>query len=191
MSSQAVPYITPEQYLEAEREALDKSEYLDGQIYAMAGAKPRHIRIGTNLVFRISSALEGGSCQVFDSDMRVYIPATGLYTYPDVSVVCGEPVFVQGGDNLVNPIVIVEVSSKSTEKYDRNTKFLYYQSIASLKDYVLVSQFSRRITHCQRMTADDWRIRNIDGATGRLKLASIGVELTFDQIYTGVDSLPA
>jgi Uma2 family endonuclease len=190
MSSHAIPYVTPEQYLEAERQALDKSEYLDGQIYAMAGAKPRHIRIGTNLVFRISSALEGGSCQVFDSDMRVHIPATGLYTYADVSVVCGEPVFVQG-DNLVNPIVIVEVSSKSTEKYDRNAKFLYYQSISSLKEYVLVSQFSRRITHCKRTAADDWRIQNIDAGTGRLQLASIGVELTFDQIYTRVDSLPA
>jgi Uma2 family endonuclease len=190
MSSQAVPYITPEQYLEAERRALDKSEYLDGQIYAMAGARPRHIRIGTNLVIEIGYVLKGGRCQVFDSDMRVHVPATGLFTYPDVSVVCGEPVFVQR-DNLVNPIVIVEVSSKSTEKYDLNAKFFYYQSISSLKDYLLVSQFSRSITHCKRTPGNDWRIENLDATTGLLQLTSIGVELTFDQIYAGVDSLPA
>src|SRR5207302_71928 len=116
--------ITPEEYLEAERDALEKSEYCDGRVYAMAGARPRHIRIGTNLVSRIGLGLEAGPCQVFGSAMRIYIPATGLYTYADVSVVCGEPVFTRT-DNLVNPIVLIEVLSKSTEHYDRTAKFLH------------------------------------------------------------------
>src|SRR2546425_5264216 len=136
MASQTLPYITPEEYLKAERQSEFKSEYYAGQVYAMAGATPRHTRIATNFVIKLGSALAGGPCQVFNSDMRAHIPATGLYTYPDVSVVCGEPVFVQS-DNLANPIVVVEVLSKSSERNDRTTKFLDYQSVPSLKEYLL------------------------------------------------------
>jgi len=133
MASQAVPYITPEDYLKAERKAAFKSEYCDGQVFAMAGATLRHSRIATNLVIELGAALKGGRCQVFNSDLRVYIPATGLYTYPDASVVCGDPVVFQT-DNLENPVVIAEVLSKSTQHHDRTTKFLDYQSIPSLKE---------------------------------------------------------
>src|SRR5436853_5932754 len=112
MASQSVSFVTAEEYLDAERKAAWKSEYYDGQVYKMAGARPRHTRIATNLTARLLLALDGGPCQVFNSDMRVHIPATGLYTYPDVSVVCGDPVFVQS-DNLTNPILVIEVLSKS------------------------------------------------------------------------------
>lgn len=189
MATQTVPRITPEQYLEAEREAEYKSEYYDGQIYAMAGAKPRHTGIATNVVVRLGSALNGGSCRVFTSDMRVHVPATGLYTYPDVSVVCGEPVFI-GGDNLANPIIVIEVLSKSTERYDRTVKFFHYQSIPSLQEYLLISQNPRGITHCTRLGGEDWRIETIGDEKGSLRLSSIGIDLTFDQIYAGVESLP-
>ena len=128
------------------------------------------------------------TCQVFNSDMRAHIPATGLYTYPDVSVVCGEPVFVQS-DNLANPIVVVEVLSKSSERNDRTTKFLDYQSVPSLKEYLLVSQYSRSITRCTRLQGNEWRIETSE--QGSIPVSSIGVEITFDEIYAGADSLPA
>ena len=190
MASQIVLHITPDEYLQAERKAEDKSEYYDGQIFAMAGAKPRHTGIATNFVVRLGSALNGGSCRVFTSDMRVHVPATGLYTYPDVSVVCGEPVFIQS-DNLVNPVLVIEVLSKSTERYDRTVKFFHYQSIPALQEYLLVSQNSRSITHCIRLGGEDWRIETVGDDKRSIRLSSIGVELTFDQIYAGVDSLPA
>jgi Uma2 family endonuclease len=174
-------YITPDEYLRAEREALDNSEYYGGQIYAIASARPRHTRIATNLI-QLGSGLKGGPCQVFNSDMRVHVPATGLYTYPDVSVVCGEPAFVQW-DNLTNPVVVIEVMPKST--------FFDYQSLRSLKEYLLVSQEPRLITHCTRLGAEEWRIETVGDAKDSVRLSSIGVELTFDQIYAGVDSLPA
>ena len=189
MASQTIPYITPEEYLKAERRAAFKSEYYDGQVYAMAGGHPRHHRISTNVTVRLVIALEGGSCQVFNSDMRVHIHASGLYTYPDVSVVCGAPVFFQT-DNLVNPIVIVEVLSKSTEQHDRTTKFLDYRSIPSLKEYLMISQEPRSVTHCTRIGDEEWRIETVTEEQGAVRLGSVGVELAFAQIYAGADSLP-
>ena len=173
--------IAPEEYLEAERKALDKSEYYGGQIYAMAGARPRHARIATNITAELTFALKGGSCQVFNSDMRVHVPATGLYTYPDLSVVCGEPAF-DHVDNLINPTVVIEVLS---------ARFLRYHSVPALQEYLLVSQDSWSITHCTRLGGEDWRIETVGDDKRSIRLSSIGVELTFDQIYAGVDSLPA
>jgi len=189
MPSRTIPYIAPEEYLKAEREAESKSEYYDGQVYAVAGGSPRRIRIATNVTARLGAALEGGPCQVFNSDMRVYIAATGLYTYPDASVVCGDPVFFQT-DNLVNPIVIFEVLSKPTERHDRTTKFFEYRSIASVKEYLMVSQEPRGVTHCIRISDQQWRIEAVTEEEGVVRLNSIGVELSFAQIYAGADSLP-
>jgi Uma2 family endonuclease len=188
MASQTIPYITPEEYLQAERRAEFKSEYYQGQVFAMAGGTLRHHRIATNVTARLVSALEGGSCQVFNSDMRVYIPATGLYTYPDATVVCGTPEVVQT-DNLVNPIVIVEVLSPSTERHDRTTKFFHYQSIPSLKEYLMVSPQSHSITQCTRLR-EEWRIEILGEERVSIRLPSIGGELQSAQIYAGADSLP-
>jgi Uma2 family endonuclease len=115
--------------------------------------------------------------------------ATGLYTYPDASVVCGDPVVFQT-DNLENPVVIAEVLSKSTQHHDRTTKFLDYQSIPSLKEYLLVSQQPRSLTQCTRTPPGEWRIEILNDATALVRLSSIGAELTFDQIYAGAESLP-
>jgi len=180
MASQTIPYITPEEYLKAERQAEFKSEYYEGQVYAIAGGTLRHHRIATNVTVRLAVALDGGPCQVFNSDVRVHIPATGLYTYPDVSVVCGAPDVLQT-DNLVNPVVIVEVGT---------TKFLDYQSIPSLKEYLMVSQQSHSITHCTRLGDEEWRIETFGEERGSIRLPAIGVELQFAQIYAGADSLP-
>jgi Uma2 family endonuclease len=189
MASQTIPYITPEEYLKAERKAEFKSEYYDGQVFAMAGGRPRHTGIASNILASLAFALRGKSCRTFNSDMRVHIPATGLYTYPDVSVVCGTPVFFQT-DNLVNPIVIVEVLSKSTERHDRTTKFLEYRSLPSLREYLMVSQEPRSITHCTRIGDEEWRIETVGEEQAVVHFPSIGVELPFDEIYADLDALP-
>jgi len=189
MASQTIPYITPEEYLRAERKAEFKSEYYDGQMFAMAGGHPRHTAIATNIVGSLTLALRGKSRRAFNSDMRVHIAATGLYTYPDVTVTCGAPIFSET-DNLVNPIVIVEVLSKSTERHDRTTKFLEYRSIPSLKEYLMVSQEPRSVTHCTKVGDEEWRIETVVREQRAVHLQSIGVELSFDEIYADLDLLP-
>ena len=121
--------------------------------------------------------------------MRVHIAATGLYTYPDVSVVCGVPEFHET-DNLMNPTIVVEVLSKSTAHYDRTTKFLDYRSIPSLKEYVMVSQEPRSITHCTRISDDEWRIETVGEEQSVIRFTSIGVEVPFDEVYANLESLP-
>ena len=133
MSALPEPFITPEQYLEIERKAADKSEYHSGQMFAMAGASREHNLITANVVGELRSLLRGRPCKTYPSDMRVLVLATGLHTYPDVSVACGEPEFLDGAlDVLLNPLVIVEVLSSSTEPYDRGAKFALYQHLPSL-----------------------------------------------------------
>ena len=179
MASQTIPYITPEEYLKAERKAEFKSEYRDGQVLARPRVAPRHCGIATNLTARLGAAVEGGPCRVFGSGLRVHVPASSLFAYPDASVVCGEPVFFQN-DSLENPIVIVEVGT---------TKFFDYQSIPSLKEYLMIAQQSHSVTHCTRLRGE-WRIEILGEERGSILLPSIGVELQFAQIYAGADSLP-
>jgi Uma2 family endonuclease len=180
MASQTIPYITPEEYLKAERRAEFKSEYHDGQVFARAKISLRHVRIATNLIALLGAALEGGPCQVFGSGLRMYLPARGLFTYPDASVVRGDPVAFQT-DNLQNPAVIVEVGS---------TKFLDYQSIPSLQEYLMIYQHLRSVTHCTRLGNEEWRIETFGEERGSVRLTAIGVDLEFSQIYAGADSLP-
>ena len=187
MASQTVPYITPEEYLAAEREAEYKSEYYDGQIYAMPGGARWHSLIGGNVFAELRAVLKG-RCEVHGSDIRLRVSSTNAYTYPDVTVICGKPEFTgRGEDVLLNPTLIIEVLSKSTEHYDRRAKFLHYQTIQSLREYVLVSQYQRRVDLCTRLNDKDWRIESIDHTLGRVHLSSVGVELTFDQIYADVN----
>jgi len=141
MSALPKPFVTPEQYLEIERKADYKSEYHSGQVFAMAGASREHNLLVGSIVRRLGNLLDGRPCETYPSDMRVLVSATGLYTYPDVSVACGEPEFLDGSlDVLLNPLLIVEVLSPSTESYDRGAKFALYQRLPSLQEYVLVSQ---------------------------------------------------
>ncbi len=186
MASQTVPYITAEEYLEAERKAEYKSEYYDGQILAMSGGTRWHSLIGVNLLVELTTALKN-RCEVHGSDMRLRVSVGNAYTYPDVTVICGKPEFTgKGQDILLNPTVIVEVLSKSTESYDRGPKFLLYRTIQSLQEYLLISQHERRVEICRRLNDKDWRIETIDSTSGRVRLASVDVELTFDRIYHGV-----
>lgn len=177
---------TPEEYLAFERSSPEKHEFFQGEIFAMAGATEEHNLLVGNLVTRLNIALEGKQCRVYPSDMRVKVAATGLYTYPDVTVACADRQLEDGRrDTLLNPQVIFEVLSDSTELYDRGKKFEQYRMLPSLREYVLVSQEQVLIEQYTRQEGDTWMLRE-HRAGGRLWLEAIGCEIAVDEIYLRV-----
>jgi Uma2 family endonuclease len=181
---------TPEEYLELEGKAEYKSQYVAGEIFAMAGAQPVHDRITGNIFAGLHSRLRGRSCDVFTSDIRVRA-ADDLYTYPDVTALCGEPKFESQGKNppsLLNPSVIFEVLSPSTEVFDRGIKFDRYRRLETLTDYVLVSTAEMRVEH-HRLREDGVWVFDDLGEGDVLRLASISCALPLAEIYERV-SLP-
>jgi Uma2 family endonuclease len=190
MNAEAVRKLmmTPDEYLAMERSSLEKHEYCDGEVFAMAGASKEHNLIVGNVVTALNNALRRRPCEVYPSDMRVKIPATGLYTYPDASVACHRPAFEDDtADTLLNPQVIVEVLSDSTEDYDRGTKFKNYRTIPSFVDYVLVSQAEVLVEHHVRQPDGSWLMRE-HRAGGRVELVSIGCGIDVDDLYLKVFS---
>jgi Uma2 family endonuclease len=180
-------WISPEEYLEAERRAETKSEYFSGQIYAMSGASLRHNRLVANVVGTLYAQLKDGPCIVLPSDMRLRVPDTGLYTYPDVTVVCGDPKLEDAHkDILLNPTVLIEVLSDSTESYDRGRKFEHYRRIVSLQEYVLVSQTEPRIEVYRRQTAREWLLTEAVGLEEGVQLASVHAVLALSEVYARV-----
>jgi Uma2 family endonuclease len=187
MSSQLKTRLTPEEYLAIERKAEYKSEYLDGEIFAMTGASREHNLIGSNIIRELSSQLKGQPCEVYPSDMRVRVPATSLYTYPDVVVVCGEPKFEDSYiDTLLNPTLIVEVLSESTESYDRGKKFGYYRTMDALAEYLLVAQDEYRVEQYVRQADGRWLLSDIRTLDGKVELASIPCVLALREVYDKV-----
>ena len=179
---------TPEEYLAWERSSDAKHEYFDGEVFAMAGASEEHNLLVSNIVATLWIALRQRTCKVYPSDLRVKIPSTGLYTYPDASVICDRPEFEDDtADTLLNPQIIFEVLSDSTEDYDRGTKFKQYRSIPSFREYVLVSQTEILVEHSIRQGDGSWLLRD-HGAGERLLLASIGCEISVDELYLKVFS---
>jgi len=177
---------TPEQYLALERKAAFKSEYLDGCITAMSGARRAHNRIAGNIYRKISDQLENGPCEAFIGDLRVCVSPTGLYTYPDVIVVCGEAQFQDDEvDTLLNPTLIVEVLSPTTESYDRGAKFGHYRRLASLKEYVLVAQDQVLVERFIGQ-GDDWLLSAQDRLDDTLRLTSIDCSIRLREIYARV-----
>ncbi len=177
---------TPAEYLSLERKADFKSEYFDGFITAMAGASPEHNLIAVNLTGEIRSQLKNRPCRVFMSDMRVLVNRTGLYTYPDVVAVCGEPLFQDDKrDTLVNPTMIVEVLSPSTESYDRGAKFAHYRRLETLHEYVLVAQDEMRVERYTRR-GDDWLLTEFTKPGDSLRLASIDFAVPLSEIYAKI-----
>ena len=187
MSRPAEQFITAADYLALERQADAKSEYLNGYIYAMSGASRSHNRITFNLTRRIGNQLGGRRCEGYVNDMRVKVSPTGLYTYPDVVVVCGEPRFEdQHVDTLLNPTVIIEVLSDSTEAYDRGEKFAHYRALESLTDYLLVAQDQPRIEHFRRQPDGRWLYSVADGLGSQVEIADIGCVLQLAEVYERV-----
>ena len=189
MSSQSKTYLSPEDYLALERAAAAKSEYYHGEVYAMAGASRTHTLIAANAVSQLVLQLKGRSCTAHTSDLRVRVGTGALYTYPDVVVVCGKAVFEdRHQDTLLNPIVIVEVLSPSTEAYDRGAEFAFYRKLESLADYVLISQDQPLLEHYSSQTGDSWLLTAYEGMEAVALLPSIGCELPLAEVYDKVES---
>lgn len=192
MPLQPKTYITPDEYLELERNSEYKSEYFNGEIFAMGGASPRHVLIVTNVVSELRSQLKNQPCTVYSTDLRVSVSPTGLYTYPDVVVVCGDPQFSDSRkDTLINPILIVEVLSKSTKNYDRGEKFEQYRTIDSFKEYVLVAQDKHHVEHYIKQPDNTWVLSETNWIENNIELTSIGCNLKLGEIYDKVNVLTA
>ncbi len=187
MSVQKEALLTPEAYLALEREAPDKNEYFAGEMFAMSSASRRHNLISLNFGAELRTQLRHRPCEVYTSDMRVKVSPTGLYTYPDVVVVCGEPEFEDTtGDTLLNPTLLVEVLSQSTEDYDRGRKFEHYRTILSLQEYLLVSQEKAHIVHYVRHSHVSWLLSDTSGLDASIALRAIGCEIALSEIYAKV-----
>ncbi|HHY54840.1 MAG TPA: Uma2 family endonuclease [Chloroflexi bacterium] len=187
MSARAKVYISPEAYLAAERAGEKKHEYYAGEVYAMAGASERHNLVAMNIGASLHSQLRRRACNVYPSDMRVKVSALGFYTYPDISVVCGAPQFEDARrDTLLNPLVIVEVLSPSTENYDRGRKFQMYRTLPSLVEYLLVAQDSIHIEHYTRQPDGRWLFFESDQPDAVFQLDAIGCTLAAADVYEKV-----
>ena len=180
-------FITPEEYLRMERASEIKHEYYNGEIFAMSGASENHNIVVGSTYSALYGQLRKRPCQIYPSDMRVRIPATGLYTYPDISVVCGTPEFEDDGvDTLINPTIIIEVLSSSTEQYDRGRKFQHYRTIDSLQEYILIAQDGVRIEHFARQ-GNQWILTDAKTINSVLSLPSIECTLALSDVYEKVN----
>jgi Uma2 family endonuclease len=187
MSSASKRLLSPEEYLEQERRADFKSEYLRGEVFAMAGASYEHTLIKDNLAGEARNQLKGTPCRVLTSDMRVKIAVTGLYTYPDIVIQCDEPQFEdQTFDTLLNPRAIVEVLSDSTEKYDRGAKFAHYRQVPSLQEYVLVAQDRPLVERYVRQADETWVLTVFADASCVFEFASVPVQIPLVEIFRGI-----
>lgn len=186
MSTAEKRLISPQEYLTIERASEIRHEYYNGQMFAMAGATRAHNTIALNISRKFLEQFEDRDCEVYQSDMRVKVDSKGLYTYPDVVAAC-EPQFEdEEMDTLINPRVIVEVLSKSTEDYDRGTKFEMYRRLPSLQDYVLVAQDKMHIEHFQRQPDGRWILEEFDAPNRTLAFETSNCVLQVADVYTKV-----
>ncbi len=188
MSIQRQPHLTPEEYLALERTAEYKSEYFAGEIFAMAGASERHVSIVANLMYMLVGQLKGRPCKAYANDLRLKVSPTGLYTYPDILVVCGTPRFAdEQKDTLLNPLVLMEVLSESTEAYDRGKKFDHYRALTSVSDYLLVSQDQHKIESFVRQPDNRWLFAAYTALDDVVEITSIACALPLRDVYDKVE----
>lgn len=179
---------SPQEYLEIDRAADTRNEYFRGEIFAMSGGSSRHSLIAANILGELRSALRDKPCTVFTGDLRIGVSASGLYTYPDVSVACGELQFDdKRRDTLLNPVVLVEVLSETTEAYDRGKKFQHYQKLTSLREYLVVGQDAPIVELFSRNDDGTWKLTTINELGGSLIIPAIGVTLPLSEVYAKVE----
>jgi Uma2 family endonuclease len=176
--------ITPEEYFETEARAEYKSEYYYGEIFAMSGASVKHNLIVSNLITALNNALRKTDCFVFPSDIKVELEKAGHYAYPDVSVVCGDIEYADDRDDIItNPVVIIEVLSESTKDYDRGTKFQAYRKIPSLRDYILIDQYTCHAEHFFKNESGFWTLEEFQDINDALSVRSVNAKLPLKDIY--------
>ncbi len=182
MSAQPLPYYTIEQYAELEKSAPYKSEFIAGRIYAMSGGTPKHSAIAANVTREVGTLFKRGPCHVYNSDLRVGIMPLDVETYPDVTIVCGEPqVSPFDKNSIINPTVIFEVLSPSTERYERGEKWEHYQRLESLQEYLLVSQHKPKVEHYIRQASGAWTFTLTEGLDAVVTV--LGVPLALAEVY--------
>jgi Uma2 family endonuclease len=177
-------YVSPEEYLEMERGSSEKHEYYNGYVITMSGARLKHNQIAANLIAMIGSHLKDKNCQVLPADMRVATPNRDAYIYPDATIVCGEPVLEDDKfDTLLNPSVVFEIWSPSTQKNDMGYKLLFYQHIHSLKEYIMIDSVKRFAQVVRKQPDGAWRFEDITGTNDSLFINTVNMNLSFDDIY--------
>jgi len=189
MATVAIQRYTVDEYLALELQTEEKNEFYDGEIYSMAGGSTPHVRIMTNVGGLLWSKLRDGPCRATVSETRVRVDANGLYTYPDASVVCGEPRYEErsGASTLENPKAIFEILSPTTEGYDRGKKFKLYSDLGSLTDYILIAQNEPWVQHYTRLEDGDWQLSQAMALDGVVQIPSIGCDLPMSEIYLDVE----
>jgi Uma2 family endonuclease len=191
MSAQPESFLTAQDYLVWERQQETRHEYLEGQVFAMTGASRAHNVLCMNLSASLHQQLRGKPCEIYANDMRVKVSETGMYTYPDLVAACGEPRFEdQAVDTLLNPVLIIEVLSDSTERYDRGAKFTHYRSVVSLREYLLVSQHESRVEHYVRQPGNHWLLTEYQEMQDRIDLNSLDSYLSLAEVYERIFTLP-
>ena len=177
-----------EEYLEMENASQEKNEYYRGEIFAMSGAKMPHSIISKNLLGSLYSKLKGKKCQAYGSDVRIHIEANTLFTYPDISIVCGEVITLNNDDyNVLNPTVIIEILSPSTKNYDRGEKFKLYRDIVTLKEYILTDSESIHIEIFRLNENNHWELEEYNTLTENLQIKAINETVLISEIYEGVN----
>ncbi|MEB3182443.1 MAG: Uma2 family endonuclease [Nostocaceae cyanobacterium] len=181
-------YYTPEEYLELEEKAEHKSEYRNGEIIPMTGGTTNHNKIALNFCRRFPLTIQGQDYDIYIGDVRLWIPRYRLYTYPDVMVVKGNPVYEGSGKTTItNPLLIVEVLSKSTKDYDKTDKFKYYRSIPDFQEYIMIDQYSFAVEQFTKHTAGQWIFKEYEGEESILLLDSLDFQISCREIYARIN----
>jgi len=179
--------ISIEEYLAMENASLEKHEYYKGEVFAMSGAKVPHVRITDNFLFQLKLKLKGKKCQPYGSDLRIHIPSNTLFTYPDISIFCGEIITLNNDEfNALNPTVLIEVLSPKTKNYDRGEKFKLYRDINTLKEYILVDSQSLHIEVFRLNENNHWELEEYNDANNYLEIKAIDESVLIAEIYEGV-----
>jgi len=188
MHKHALKYLTPEEYLAMEETAEYRSDYYKGDIFALAGGSINHNRIIRNLATKLDQALSNTSCEAFINDIKIWIKAKELFTYPDVVIICGKPEFYPDRDDTItNPILIIEVLSESTKNYDRIEKFEFYRSIPTFQEYILVDQYRVHIDHYYLESKGKWIYTEYTDMKDVLKFNKIAAQVSLQDIYKKVE----
>ncbi|HEX8847646.1 MAG TPA: Uma2 family endonuclease [Pyrinomonadaceae bacterium] len=189
MSVRVKPHYTLKEYFELELASEERYEYFKGEVFCMSGVSPNHAQIESNLITTLNNGLRERGCRVFPANIRIKVPAAPPYRYPDLAVVCDKPIYeeIGGIQALINPALLIEVLSPSTEAYDRGDKFTFYKSIPSFREYLLVAQHRPHITHYIKQAVDRWDYEETNDLTSNLQLPSVGCTLALSEVYLGVE----
>ncbi len=187
MATPLLNYINEQDYLEAERKAFEKHAYYRGEIFAMSGASLPHNQIFSNLFIGVGSKLKGKSCRPYGSDLSIHIPLNSFYTYPDISIICGDVATTNDKfDTATNPSVIIEILSKSTKDYDKGTKFTLYRDIGTLKEYILVDSTNISVEKFIRNADNSWQLTEYKLLPNVFSINAVDIKLTLSDIYESV-----